>query len=331
MEKSYPGGRNFVRNSFLHRGFPAVGLDTVMESLAPSTLHQYNSYYQKWWSFCIKSEKNPYSYSLNLLISFLTEEYKKGASYATLNSQYASLLLLFNIDAIDKAHLNRFLKGVSKKNPPKPKYQTTWDPTCVLGFLSSWYPLEELPISQLTQKMVTLLALVTGHRIQTLSKMKISNIIYFEDKLEIRIPDSIKTSSCKNFQPALVISYFREEPKLCLASVIDVYIKKTKDTRPNDTDYLVLTYKKPIHPASSQRISNWIKLTLKSSGIDMSQFSAYSTRHAATSAAYRAGVSIEQIRKTVGWTKNSSMFNRFYNRPLGLDSTEFAKAILTLK
>lgn len=268
---------------------------------------------------------------MDSVISFLSTEYKKGASYATLNSQHASLSLVFNVNSTDKAYLKRFLKGVFRENPPKPKYQTTWDPTSVLTFLSSWFPLEEIPIIELTQKLVTLLALITGHRIQTLSKIKISNITYFQDRLEIRISDLVKTSKCKNFQPFLVIPYFREEPKLCLASVIKVYIERTKENRPNDVDYLILTYKKPIHPASSQRISNWIKFTLRSSGIDMSQFSAYSTRHASTSAAYRAGVSIEVIRKTVGWTKNSSMFNSFYNRPLGLDSTEFARAILGSK
>lgn len=61
----------------------------------------------------------------------------------------------------------------------------------------------------------------------------------------------------------------------------------------------------------------------------MSQFSAYSTRHAATSAAYRAGVSIELIRKAAGWTQKSSVLNHFYNRPVGLDSTVFAKAVLS--
>nr|CAI5854500.1 unnamed protein product [Callosobruchus analis] len=51
-----------------------------------------------------------------------------------------------------------------------PKYQVTWDPHPVLLHLSRLYPLEELSRLQLAMKLVTLLALITGQRIQTKQK-----------------------------------------------------------------------------------------------------------------------------------------------------------------
>lgn len=255
MEAPYPGGRTFVRQSFIRRDVPEIGLDPMLASLAPNTFNQYNAYYKKWWSFCNKLHKNPYNYSLELILSFLTNEYKNGASYATLNSQHASLSLIFNADHTDKAYLKRFLKGVYKKHPPKPKYQTTWNPAPVLNYLSSFHPPSEITICELTHKLVTLLALIIGHRIQTLSKIKVQNIINYDNKLEIRIPDLIKTSDRKNFQPLLTVPYFHENPKLCLASVLKAYIDRTAEIRPEGTEYLILTYNKPIHPASTQRIS----------------------------------------------------------------------------
>nr|CAH7746392.1 unnamed protein product [Callosobruchus chinensis] len=177
-------------------------------------------------------------------------------------------------------------------------------------------------------KLVTLLALITGHRLQTLTSIRLQNIVRFPDRLEIRTSDRIKTSSSKSLQPFLVIPYFKDNPALCLASVIN-YELITKDLRPSDIDYLILTVKRPIRQVSSQRLSKWIKQTLAASGIDTTLFSGYSTRHAATSAAFRAGISIEIIRSMAGWTQKSNMFARFYNRPLANDPTLFAKGILS--
>nr|CAH7713706.1 unnamed protein product [Callosobruchus chinensis] len=159
-----------------------------------------------------------------------------------------------------------------------PKYQATWDPHPVLLHLARLYPLEEISRLQLTMKLVTLLALITGHRLQTLTSIRLQNIVRFPDRLEIRISDRIKTSSSKSSQPFLVIPYFKDNPALCLASVVDYYELVinyeliTKDLRPSDIDYLILTVKRPIRQVSSQRLSNWIEQTLAASGIDTTDF-----------------------------------------------------------
>lgn len=46
----------------------------------------------------------------------------------------------------------------------------------------------------LSGKLATLLALATGHRVQTLSLVKIENIKLTKEGAEIKIPDNIKTS-----------------------------------------------------------------------------------------------------------------------------------------
>lgn len=56
------------------------------------------------------------------------------------------------------------------------------------------------------------------------------------------------------------------------------------------------------------------------SGIDVTVFSAHSTPHAATSAAYKKGVSIDD--------SESSTFGRYYNRPV-VNNVQFAKAVLS--
>ncbi|PZC73632.1 hypothetical protein B5X24_HaOG209006 [Helicoverpa armigera] len=80
---------------------------------------------------------------------------------------------------------------------------------------------------------------------------------------------------------------------------------------------------------STQTLSRWIKDTLSLSGVDVSIFSAHSTRHAATSRARRAGVSVDQIRRTAGWSANSATFANFYDRNvIHADPTALARSIL---
>jgi len=198
----------------------------------------------------------------------------------------------------------------------------------VLVFLESLYPLEEIPLKELTLKFVTLLALVSAHRMQTLGKLKGCNIKRTDDYLEIFVDEVIKTSGRNKLQPVLRLPYFRERPQLCVASTLDMYLQRTERVRPAGVDSLILTVKKPLHPASSQTISRWIKSVLTRSGINTNIYTGYSIKHAAVSKAYEAGVNIEVIRKTAGWSEKSNVFCRFYNRPIRDSPNVFAEAIL---
>lgn len=57
-------------------------------------------------------------------------------------------------------------------------------------------------------------------------------------------------------------------------------------------------------------------------------FTAHSTRHAATSIALKKEVDLETIRKTAGWSQNSQVFAKYYNRSIVLPKEPFAKAII---
>lgn len=97
--------------------------------------------------------------------------------------------------------------------------------------------------------------------------------------------------------------------------------------RPKQENRLILTLKNPIHAASSQTISHWIKNVLEECGINTKIFSAYSSRHASTSAAFKGGANIESIRKAAGWTERSKVFSKFYNKPIVPDISDFAHSV----
>lgn len=79
---------------------------------------------------------------------------------------------------------------------------------------------------------------------------------------------------------------------------------------------------------SIDTLSRWVKTLLSRSGINISEFSSHSTRHASTSTAKRNGVGIDVIRATAEWSKDSQVFAKFYNLPLMEEHSTFANAVL---
>ncbi|XP_049876526.1 uncharacterized protein LOC126374094 [Pectinophora gossypiella] len=231
---------------------------------------------------------------------------------------------------MDDELISRFLKGVYRRTPALPRYDYTWNPSIVLDKLSSLYPNEEITFELISKKLITLLALVTAHRVQTLSLIKLPNIEINNTRILIKIPDMIKTSGVNRSQPLLILPFFDEKPEICPAKTLVSYLNRTESLRPINVNHLFISFKRPYSRVSSQTLSKWIKCTLEFSGVDTTIFSGHSTRHAATSAASRRGVSLQLIRKTAGWSATSRVFADFYNRPVVEDSLEdgFARAII---
>ena len=216
------------------------------------------------------------------------------------------------------------MKGTEKINPSRPRYNTTWDPARVIDHFKTKEQNEDLSLKELSKKLVTLLALATGQRMQTISLIKLQNICNLGDRIKIYIPDKIKTTRKNALQPCLDLPFLNEEPKVCVASLLEVYIKTTATLRETDENSLFLTYKKPYKKATQTTLSRWVRETLEEARVDPC-FKAHSTRHASTSKALSFGVPLDEILSTAGWSSQNT-FSRFYHRRC-VDST-FAKSIL---
>lgn len=132
-------------------------------------------------------------------------------------------------------------------------------------------------------------------------------------------------------QPSLFLPVFENDPNICPATTLKHYLIVTKDLIPSSTDRLFITHKRPFRQASSQSLSRWIRSMLKSSGLNVELFSAYSTRHAAVSKANRLNVPLDVIRNAAGWSTASETFARFYHRPvLHTPQDAFARAVFSV-
>lgn len=298
----------------------------MVNSLSIKTIKQYDSCLKQWWAFCKIEKADPFLMSVPRILNFLSKKFNDGSAYGTLNSIRSALSLLLDCDLGTNRDIKRFFTGIYKMRPNKPKYNETWNPAMVLNHVSKLYPNTSLTLEKLSKKLIILLALVTAHRLQTMSLIRLCNINITDESIKIKIPDTIKTSGKNRLQPLLVIPYYKNNNSICPATTLNDYITATKSLRKSDKLFVII--RKPHTSASTQTLARWIKAILTEAGIDTSMFSAHSTRHASTSHAYRSGVNIDHIRKTAGWTESSRCFADFYNRPV-ITENDFPNSILS--
>jgi len=182
-----------------------------------------------------------------------------------------------------------------------------------------------LTLETISCKLVTLLALTTAQRMQTLAAIRLSNIT-FANALLIKITAKLKTSGIGKSQPLLSFRPFPDKPELCVYSLVKSYLEMTRGLRQESYDTLFISFRSPHKPVSAQT-GRWVKSGLNAAGVDTSIFSAHSTRHASTSFAASRGVNVNEIHRTAGWSRSSEVFARFYNRPI-VDSNSLQSVIL---
>lgn len=325
---------HLIREAFKTNLIPDESLDVMIASLSGNTVKQYSVALKKWWSFC--KGQNTFELSIPRVLKFLTERFQEGASYATLNSFRSALSLVIHPSLGTDHQIKRFFKGIYKLRPCRPKFNDTWDPSIVLKYIQCWSPVEDLNLEKLTKKVVILLALTSAQRIQTLSVIRLDNIVISDSGAKIAIVDLLKTTSPGKAQTFIKLPFFHSKPDICPVTTLQNYIDRTRELRNSDlgnAEKLIICFKKPHNYASTQTISRWIRQVLKDSGIDVKKFTPHSTRHASTSAASREGVTLDTIFKTAGWAQGSRVFANHYNRPLSQDNDKclFAKAVCNIE
>jgi integrase len=207
----------------------------------------------------------------------------------------------------------KLLKGCYNLNPPRPKYNKTWDPAQVLSFLSSLGDNNELSLSVLARKMVTLIALATLMRVSEISAIVYKSVVFNNGGVRFSLESPRKTQKSGPLQTFSLAAC--ADSKIFTAGAVKSYLEMTESLRTDvNMDRLVIAVIPPHKPVSPNTTSRWIKSVLKSAGVNTDEYGAHSTRSAAASKASASGLSIDAILKAGSWAQEST-FRKFYNRP----------------
>lgn len=255
-------------------------------------------------------------------------------SYSTINTAKSAVLSFVTCEdketnLHDNPDINRFMRGIYNLKPPTPKYAFTWDVNTVLDLLKSWFPHENLELKKLTLKTVCLITLISGQRAQSIHNMDLEFCSNSNDSFIFSLPNVMKNMKPGMSKCMIRVHEYTEE-EICPLRTLKVYISKTRNLRSNSK--LWIGFRKPHKPIGRQTISRWLNCVLQEAGIDMNTFTAHSTRMASTSKAAAAGIGLDAILKTAGWS-SAKNFERFYCRQIEdtIDSAEFASGVLSNK
>ena len=181
------------------------------------------------------------------------------------------------------------------------------------------HPSAELNLKLLTIKTLTLIALSSSDRGQTLHLMKIDNVAESPTGIDFVIFDPIKTTK-RVLKPKIISCITTENEALNVCHYVKEYMTRTSPLREEAVSkgnempkqlFLSWVTKKPV---TKQTLARWLRLCLDSAGIDSKKYGAHSIRGAGLSSAYNHGASINQIIDHGNWT-NTNTFHRFYNAP----------------
>lgn len=209
----------------------------------------------------------------------------------------------------------RLLKGAKTSRPGMPKCQTTWDTDIVIKYLKH-HPYEDL--KQLSSHLVTLVALVTAQRMQTISKFKLSNIVFKEAEVKISVLEPLKN---RKEGTIVTIKAFNEDHHICPVTLLKDYIDQTAQLR--HSDLLFISFVKPHNAVHIDTLRRWVLRTMSAAGVDINMFKAHSTRSAAASKAKRKEVPLQAILDSAMW-KSSSTFAKYYDKDCGVITEELS-------
>ena len=201
------------------------------------------------------------SSDIETIIEFLVKLFNSGLSYSSINTARYALSTVIAIDGFNVGEhplVVRFMKGVFNTRPSLPKGKEIWNTDEVLRKLKLISPAHELSLKQLTLKLVVLLALITGQRVQTLHMFNLENMQKTEKCYVFFIEKLMKTTKPgKHIEPIRLFK-FSENPSLCVYHYLTEYVERTKNVRGSHKD-LFLTFNKPYKPVTKQTLSRWIR------------------------------------------------------------------------
>ena len=237
-----------LRAKLRHRGFSKRVASVMYQARRAPTRKQYAVYLKKWDEYCNKKRVSSTKASVSKALDFMEDlRLAHNLSYSTMNvvrSALSAVIKPFH-GLTFGAHPDTivYMKGVFQISPKVPKYNTIWDLNDVVNHLKSISPAAKLTLKDLSLKVATLLLIVSGQRIQTLSLLNLDHCKISQNSIKFFVLENVKQS--RPGAPALEVELkqFPADKRLCVVNYLREYIKRTRHVR--QSPYLFVSYRKP--------------------------------------------------------------------------------------
>ena len=325
----------YLRQRFQDKEISEEGTELLLASWRQKSSKSYDSLFGKWVDWCNQRHSDPVSGPISEVVNFLAHLFKEGYQYRSLNAYRSAISSVHEkADGYEVGQhplVSRLLKGVFNQQPPKPRYEVTWDVTKVLNYIDSLGESDSLSLQVLTWKLAMILALTRPSRSADLVRL---DLRYRRHTPEgARFSKTVQTGKAKSRQgkprAEFFFPAFPSNSRLCPQQTLRAYEQRTESFRTGGNEEqtrLFLAVVRPHKPVCSSALARWLKSLLDKAGIDTSIFKAHSTRSAAASAAANTGITTSDILKAADWS-SEKVFIKFYYKPLR--SGAFGEAVLS--
>ena len=192
------------------------------------------------------------------ILNYLSSLYDKGNSYSHIKATKAAIghmILLPPYSKIgDHPLIKKFMSGVFNLRPPRQKSAFVWDVKILFDHFDSLPDNTSLSDEVLSQKLVILLLILGGQRVNTIFWFRTDEMI-INDISILFAPSHVLKHSRKNKK--LNTFEYRSYPhnsKLCVVNCLKNYLdRRDKKVSPN-IKKLLITYKKPYKEVSTDTI-----------------------------------------------------------------------------
>ena len=185
-----------------------------------NTKSTYEEEIKRYVGFCYEREADPYNSNDTVFIEFLTQELERGMSSSAIKGM---IIAMKKINSQASTELIRtFKKGAFNVPRPVTVYHKIWDPDVLLSYLESMDTSKPIQLSMKTESVVMLLS---GHRVNTLENLKITNMYISETECTFVFSSVLKHSRPCYHQQPLILRSFPSNPSLCPVRNITQYLK----------------------------------------------------------------------------------------------------------
>ena len=192
MVETNTSDREGVREVFLSQGFDNNTVDILMASWRKGTFSNYSLYMSKWFKFASCNKVSPVEPPVQIALAFLSSLVRQGKSFNQICMARSVLSSVINqqqsVSFGNIPIVKRYMKGIFENNPTLPKFQFTWNVSLLFNYFRNMQDIHALDIQKLTQKVVMLMALISGgQRAQTIHSIRVSGIKILDNKVVIPI------------------------------------------------------------------------------------------------------------------------------------------------
>ena len=329
QEKTSPPENTSTFSKFVYRLFRQKGLSREMSELSLSrwranSVRRYNRSVKKWIQFNLRQRTNPYLFSTEQILNLLKFRFEtEKCSIQVLKLQFNVIRTLARAKGTPLSSevvytVKSILLSYFNKRPPPPrKPPHVWDVNVLLNYIKDMGANDKLSLMELSSKCTTLFLLSTMRRKQDLFHLHLDNLSWYlgGKTANFTIQTPLKTYSVyttakhrDNIQN-FTVEALPDDPLLCPIITLNDYIERTEKLR--SVRHLFVTTTDPFSQAALGTIHRWVRNLLVKAGIDVTKFSVHSIRSASTSAAFKAGISIDKIIKQAGWV-DETCFVKYY-------------------